>query len=91
MLSFTKREVYEPRQCVFIGTTKLNWEKEAVLGLQVIRDSSGRLTLALNLPDLLHGLWYLFALHACNGTQLRQCEHCGTPYMIGTGQNTHGD
>jgi hypothetical protein len=66
--------------------TNCNWDHvRAALQFQVVRDVEDRLTIELTLPDLLHAIWYLFAMHGCKGTQLLKCERCGEPFVVGGG------
>ena len=56
----------------------------AKAGIHLREVSGGAIGIALVPGSLIQGLWIQFALHIASGNHLFRCEHCGTPFVVGT-------
>ena len=56
----------------------------AKAGVRLERNSDGAISVTVVPEDLIQAMWLQFALHITSGTHLLQCEHCGTPFVVGT-------
>jgi hypothetical protein len=54
-----------------------------------VRDDGG-MEMVFAPPALIQAIWFQFAQHACEGSQLLRCERCSTPFVVGsrTGRRT---
>jgi hypothetical protein len=53
--------------------------------IRLHRNSNGAISIALLPENLIQAMWIQLALHIASGTRLLQCEHCSTPFIVGTG------
>jgi hypothetical protein len=80
--TFAAFEKGNPRPLIEI----CNWSpNKTALQFQIVRRTDDELTISMTPPDLRRAMWILFALHACNRTELFRCEHCSKPFIVGTG------
>jgi hypothetical protein len=53
--------------------------------LELRLDAEGKLVTVIVPSSLIQAMWIQFLLHAASDAQLFRCEHCGHPFVVGTG------